>query len=236
MAGVKDAIRSSNPFAGRTPGIDELMDGMLRDEPVRVVEVVETPALALMEDGTIPARNFTITAIGLYMHDEATAEDWQRVGEAILRIEDGLQLIIGDWLHYGEARFKVPVAQVAAWLKRDPKTLQNWSWVCSSVPHSLRKETLFFGHYNLVAARDYEEQQMLLDMADRNGWTVAQLRENMKKKRPIKKREGQAFRRFEGKWLQFERRLFPILADAKAEERKKIAARLRAVADEIDRD
>lgn len=236
MAGVKDAIRSSNPFAGRTPGIDELMDGMLHDpEPeVRVVEkVVEQPALMLAEDGTIPARNFTITSTGLIMLPDASKEDWESVGMAILKFETGMQWLIGDWLNYGDL-FNYSVEQIASILNRDFLTLKNWASLAKTFPQTRRRDSLFFGHHDAVRGLDPNEQDVLLDIAARDRLSVAELRKRMKKLRGKSGRVTPALKRFNSRWSSFQERLKPIVAEVSSADRKQIADRLRKAADEIE--
>lgn len=168
---------SNNPTASQTLAnmrMEQIPDISIQPQKP-AVEIIQVPSLALDAEGYIPAGSFLISKIGLEMRQGATYEDWARLGEAIFQVEGIIQLVVGDWLNYGES-FGMTIDRIAEALGREKKTLQNWSWVASKCPLSLRREKLFYGHYSIVSGRKNDRAE-LLQMAANNGWSVKQLRD-----------------------------------------------------------
>lgn len=118
----------------------------------------------------------TYTPTGLIFAEGTTFEDWIAVGRALRAITAAIQWLVGDWLHYGEARFGEQFAQYADLIGVRKKTLQNWAWVSGRVPLSRRRENLSWAHHAEVAALPPDEQERWLAAAEMHGWTRRQLR------------------------------------------------------------
>lgn len=226
-------------FGRRREGVtvNGLMDEMVGtpSPPPAEKEIVYVPMLAVTEQGIIPARNFQLTPTGLLMEESATENDWETVGAAIFRIEGASQWLIGDWLNYGEVRFKHPLEQIASLLNRDPKTLQNYSWVASSLPHSLRREMLSFGHHMLVAGDRLPEveKDRWLGEAERYGWTVNQMRQAMKKKRSKGRRAASPMMIFQKRVLRLFEKSADLFTAADTSEKREMAEALQAIVDRL---
>lgn len=147
--------------------------------PVRRSRVPDN-ALMQLEDGSIQQGNFILTRTGLMLTGEPDEQEWKRVGSLLQRLDGAIQWLLGDYLAYSERVWKKTYEQIAAEWGRNPKTLRNYVWVASKVDMSLRKDTLDFGHHNLVAAMQPADQDHYLSWAVEKGATVAQLDKKIK--------------------------------------------------------
>jgi hypothetical protein len=75
------------------PGADKLFGS--RGAPPRHA-VQREIALAVNEQGVIPARGFLLTRTGLIVQPDATEDDWWNVGSAILQIESASQWLMRE--------------------------------------------------------------------------------------------------------------------------------------------
>ena len=152
------------------------------------IEKRTSPDIVRLNDGTIQAYDFTLTACGIFPDGvPQDIEKWNFLRDLLFSIEGRIGLFIGDYLVGMEKIYGQTYSELAEEVGREPSTLYNYHWVCRNVDFSLRKENLSFGHYNLVAGKDPEEQEQWLNMAsagdvDEEGkvWSVARLRAEMK--------------------------------------------------------
>jgi hypothetical protein len=129
---------------------------------------------------TIPKVQFTKT--GLLFEDGMTVDEWASAWPVLEAMTDGLQWAIGDWLVHGERNnYGEKYAKQIEVTGYKYKSLANMAAICRSVPFSLRKENLSFGHHNLVSGMEAKEQKRWLDAAESNGWDVAALAEQINK-------------------------------------------------------
>jgi len=82
----------------------------------------------------------------------------------------------GDWLLYGEQKYGEKYSQAVDVSGYELSTLRNSRWVCGRVPPERRRENLCFGHHQLVASMDPDEQVRWLDAAVLEKWSVNDLR------------------------------------------------------------
>jgi hypothetical protein len=128
---------------------------------------------------------YTLTAKGLLCDEVVTFEDWQEVVQVLLRMESSVAILLGDALIQAEMKWGVTYQQVAEATGREVQTLYNYVWVMSKVDFSRRRENLTFGHYDAVARMSADEQERWLRRASDQGWTVKQLREELKPKKTL---------------------------------------------------
>lgn len=115
------------------------------------------------------------TPTGLQISGELLPDEWIQVFELIRRVQSGIQWIIGDWLVYGDEKLGKTYKELAEITGYNEKTLRNLAYVARRVSMSLRKDTLSFGHHNLVASLPEPGQVQWLDYAVREGLSVAAL-------------------------------------------------------------
>lgn len=123
---------------------------------------------------------FSWNGAGLEIAPDVSWDEWLQFGAVLHYMERNVQLAIGDWLNYGRHRWGEKYAQAV-----DEKQARNWanySYVASNVPPDLRAEdrALSYSHYSAVAPLSRSEQKTYLNQAERQGWSVSQLRKEIK--------------------------------------------------------
>ncbi len=138
-----------------------------------------------------------------------TLAEWREVGERLLALDAELPWFKGTWWNHGEQFLGGShLAPHPSHLNAAPLTLEaeralyqaiaklipmddaaratfsTYGWVCRHVPVSIRIETLSFTHHREVAALERKEQVRLLALCEKNGWSVMDLREAIRGKRP----------------------------------------------------
>lgn len=83
---------------------------------------------------------------------------------------------VGDWLHYGNARWGEKYSEAARITGLDGKTLRNIAYVTSRFDLSRRRDKLHFTHHAEVAALDPGQQDVWLDRAIELKLSAADLR------------------------------------------------------------
>jgi len=129
---------------------------------------------------TIPAIShgpFTATPTGLIVTAPVPYEVWEAYGGALRRVESSLQWVIGDWLVYGEDTYGEKYAQATSvWPGKSIERIKRYAWASQCVPKFLRKQSLSWSHHLEVGALDSADQKMWLDRAEKEGWSVRELR------------------------------------------------------------
>ena len=139
-----------------------------------------------IQGGGLPTKPFRL-GMSYEMTEATTYEEWELHGEMLFEMAQKSPFLIGDWANQGEAKLGEIAAQALDDRKIDYKTLANYKWVSSRIEPSRRRENLPFGHHEAVAALDLEQQDEMLDLSVKEGWTRADLRKAIK-----------ALNRFEG--------------------------------------
>jgi hypothetical protein len=122
----------------------------------------------------------SVSATSLELPSSLSFEDWERTGETLGKIDKGCRWWIGDWLNFGERRYGETYAQAMEATGLEYNTLSTYAWVCREVESSRRREHLSFSHHLEVAGLDPPEQRVLLEEAEREGWSVHRLRREIK--------------------------------------------------------
>ncbi len=105
-----------------------------------------------------------------------TFEQWESLGSTVAAMVDGAPWWMGDWLSYGERAYGEKYAHVVDGTPWKIQTLQNYAWVSRRFEISRRREILSFSHHAEVAALDPADQDALLDRAEAESWSRADLR------------------------------------------------------------
>lgn len=126
----------------------------------------------------IPGR---VSEIGLDLEAvDLDYDAWERAGQLLGQIGRASSWWAGDWLTYGERHFGEQYAQGVSVLGYSNNTIRNWQWVCERVPINRRVSALGFAHHQAVAALEPDEQDAMLADAWANGWSVAELKRQIK--------------------------------------------------------
>jgi len=140
---------------------------------------------------TIPAIShgpFTATPTGLIVTAPVPYEVWEAYGGALRRVESSLQWVIGDWLVYGEDTYGEKYAQATSlWPGNTIERLKRYAFVSQCVPVCLRKQTLSWSHHVEVASLESAKQKTWLEKAEREDWTVRELRAHLDGQSPKKR-------------------------------------------------
>lgn len=131
--------------------------------------------LTLKRNSDIVFGKFRLGKHGLEAVGHPSFEDWEEVGKFIQRSNEAVQFWRGDWLNFGENNYDT-------WTQHFGKeeaayqTLANEKWVASRIPPSRRRETLSWSHHAEIADLEPEEQEEMLNMAERNEMSVSTFR------------------------------------------------------------
>lgn len=161
---------------------DELLDQLagLSKISENAPVVAQDSGLSMSNDGTIRIGGYVLTGNGLVIEEEASESQWSQVGEILMLLEGRIQLLLGDWLVYGETIWGKTYDHVAEMFNREKQTLYDYKWVAERVQFSLRRENLTFSHYKLVAGLAEDERRRWIDHASEGGLSVAELRRAIK--------------------------------------------------------
>jgi hypothetical protein len=123
-------------------------------------------------DGTTP--------VSLTLPEGLAYDAWRDTLHAYARLGKASQWWIGDALKYGEDHFGEEFAQAVSDLGYSEESLRGMLWVASRVAPNVRRPTLSWSAHQVVAALPPDQQTAFLATAEREGWTVKQLRETVK--------------------------------------------------------
>lgn len=134
--------------------------------------------------------NYTVTPRGIDFTPACQRDEWLAVVhdlcgkyEATGRVHVRVMFLLGDALAFGERQFGEEFAQAIEDTRRalgiTAKTAINASYVAARVSSSRRRETLTLAHHEAVASLADEAQGAMLDLAERESMTVADLRNHI---------------------------------------------------------
>ncbi|TNH22733.1 antibiotic biosynthesis protein [Micromonospora orduensis] len=116
----------------------------------------------------------------LDLPDALPLETWCQIGSQILRLSDSSSWWIGDWLVFGQEKYRDRYKRAMAETRLDYQTLRNYAWVARCFAPSRRRPALTFQHHMEVAALPEEEQDHWLDFAQRMHWSRNELRKQLR--------------------------------------------------------
>jgi hypothetical protein len=126
--------------------------------------------------GRSRSKQVRMSGVGLHIPTDLSYEDWARAGHQISGIVDSSAWWLGDWLVFGKTHYSdcYQLAIQGAGLRY--QTLRNYAWVARRFDMNRRRAKLTFKHHAEVASLPVEDQDRLLDQAERELWTTKQLR------------------------------------------------------------
>jgi len=117
------------------------------------------------------------TSISLSLPESMTFEQWEEVGAELANRARKLNWWIGDWWAAGHHRYGERARLAARGLfGKEFKTLANIASVCRAFEPSRRREGLSWSHHAEAAALSPNAADMLLDLAERDRLSKAQVR------------------------------------------------------------
>ena len=115
-------------------------------------------------------------AIGL--GPEAGYDDWLRIGDGLAAEHGSTTWAAADWLAWGSARWAGErVSAAADRLGISPGKIRNYVLVSETYPIFARRKSLSFSHHLEAVRLPDEDRERLLDAAEAECWTRAQMRE-----------------------------------------------------------
>ncbi|MGA5419731.1 LmbU family transcriptional regulator [Streptomyces lavendulocolor] len=137
-----------------------------------------------------PARNHTgiftaeLTACAertrLRLPEDLPLEKWCRIGDQILAVSDSSAWWIGDWLVFGQQKYRDRYQRAMKETLLDYQTLRNYAWVARKFVPRRRRADLTFQHHMEVASLPEDQQDHWLDFAARLKWSKSELRRQIK--------------------------------------------------------
>lgn len=116
------------------------------------------------------------TRVGLEIPPDIPFDHWERAGQHIARVVDSSAWCLGDWLVYGQERYRDRYRRAVDAAGLDYQTLRNYAWVTRRFDLSRRRDGLSFQHHAEVASLAEADQEHWLTLAQANGWSRNQLR------------------------------------------------------------
>jgi hypothetical protein len=148
---------------------------------------VKDPSVHSTSSGRAPAAKPTLSRVAWIPNEEMDYATWVQEGGRIGSFSRGSAWWLGDWLHYGAAKWGERYAKAAKITGYDPKTLRNMRYVASRFDLSLRRDNLTWSHHALLASFGPGERAYWLDRSVNDGLSVDDLR--MELRRAQKQRE-----------------------------------------------
>ena len=118
-----------------------------------------------------------LDSVSLVISDSLLFDQWQEIGDSLRKVEGGVMWWLGDWLNHGEREYGEKYSQALDATDYAYQTLNGARWVADRIEPMRRRKSLTFGHHREVAALEVDRQEELLKKAEKENWTVKQLRE-----------------------------------------------------------
>jgi hypothetical protein len=130
-----------------------------------------------------PRGAIELTHVGWSPSKDIGLAEWSAVGRRFGEIGRCSQWWLGDWIHYGNARFGERYTRAVKLTGYDSQSLMNMVYVASRFEISRRRESLSWSHHAALAALDVETQEYWLERALADKLSVADLRVELRGRR-----------------------------------------------------
>jgi hypothetical protein len=121
-------------------------------------------------------RASSLTRVGWAPKSDIEHSEWIATGRRLGAIERSSQWWIGDWLIYGAAKWGEKYVEAAKITGYDVGSLRNMASLASQFDLSRRRDNLTWCHHAAVAGLEPDKQDYWLDRAIALGFSVADLR------------------------------------------------------------
>lgn len=151
-----------------------------------IAETVNTSGLL-----DIPGCEFT--PVSLTLPKDLSFDHWERIGRQLQLMDMAIQWWIGDWLVYGQHKWREKYAQAVEATGKAEQTLMNYAYVAKAISPSRRREKVDFSTHAEVAGLDEDDQEKILSKAAKEHSTRRQVRREADRARRAKmpKREAE---------------------------------------------
>lgn len=147
----------SNTMTGTETGATAPMATRVYDEPIPLDKLFE--------------------ATGIRIDPKTSLEEWGKLGESLLHMQEAHQWWLGDWYVFGDEHFGEEATQY--WDERyDLNTLENYRRVAAKIPKTRRRKNVPWSLHRLAAGLDDPKtQDEVLKRADKESLTYAEMRD-----------------------------------------------------------
>ncbi|MDN3357539.1 LmbU family transcriptional regulator [Actinomadura sp. DC4] len=129
----------------------------------------------------------------LTLPDAMPLDSWVSVGQEIAVISDASAWWLADWLIYGREAYPDRYRHAVDRTGLSYQTLRNYAWIARAFPMSRRRDRLSMQHHAEVVTLVDDEQDEWLDRAEHHGWSVTELRRQLKGGRTSPRGRGSTF-------------------------------------------
>jgi hypothetical protein len=127
----------------------------------------------------INALGVTITRNSLSISKELSYAEWESIGAELFKVEAAWQWWVGDWINYGENKYGQTYEQALALTDKSFASLADAKSVAEKFESSRRRE-LSWSHHRAAMSLGQDEQDTILDQAEREGKPRSWVREKVK--------------------------------------------------------
>lgn len=118
-----------------------------------------------------------LSTVGLALPEELTFDQWRDVGRKLRVAQGAVMWWLGDWLCIGERKqWGKRYAEAVDELGFDYGVARDAKWLATKFQLSRRRDKISWSHHREVASLDDNTADQFLDEAEAEGWTRAQLR------------------------------------------------------------
>jgi len=164
---------------GRESAFDR-PDEALLDDLLSSTPLADTSQALIRDNGGFLFRGITLTPVG-FLADTITVEDFQALGEIIIKLSESIQWILGDYIVHGDNfKFNETYQALVAQSGLEVNTLYDYARVCRNVNFDVRTSKLSFSHHRHVMYLKEDEQRFYLNHAVKEGLSVSALRDKIR--------------------------------------------------------
>lgn len=124
--------------------------------------------------------NFHLTSTDVRIDGKPEVDQWMGPLQFAIWCQRASPWWIGDLLNAGDARFGEAFSQACQGIV-SPDMLQRYESVARRVPPDNRRKGLSWSAHAAVARLTSDQQRIILDRAEENGWNSEQLRVEVRK-------------------------------------------------------
>jgi|SRR5580700_5512818 hypothetical protein len=144
----------------------------------------------LARSGEQANQSAELTRVGWAPSVDMGLAEWSAVGRRFGEIGRCSQWWLGDWIHYGNAKFGERYSRAVRLTGYDVQSLMNMVYVASRFEIYRRRENLSWSHHATVAPLDISSQEYWLSRAVADKLSVADLRVELRTRRRALKAAG----------------------------------------------
>jgi hypothetical protein len=125
----------------------------------------------------------SVSAVKAAFAEGLTFDEWLAVGQRLLKFQESSAWWIGDWLVYGEWRYREKYRVAVERLQLSVDRIRDYAYVAGNVRPRFRRADLTFTHHRLVAKLGPAEQERWLERAATERWTKRELADALRQGR-----------------------------------------------------